>query len=480
MNKNQDEIKSQNPKPVKKLKPLKPTGTSAKPEDVKEKTTKKRIVINYDAINESPEVPAEEPVKKENKKSDTKKSENKKPNNKKTNNKKPNKKSFFESMKDMMYASADDDDEEEQETESGDIPEENNDENNFTVEPVEEDTTADTLENISEVLAEINDELPAEESEEKSEPEKENTPEQVKTPEKKNNNNNNNNNRKKKNKKKKKSQQKNNSAENKKPEVKPEEKTAEPEKIPEETEPETKPAEESQPATEPETTETETEVKNTTEIPEEVKAADIPAHSGKYNILALVCIILAIIGVIAIVNTCISGGGSSGDKYRKAVYPAVIADISPFENPSELTDNQILSSAIWSVVIDSEKLSAYPQVVNNMAIIPAEDIESAAREMFGEDIPELAHSTIVTADSKFYYNAEANSYSVEISPHMFTYSPEVLSVSRKSGKYIVEVNYIDQHPEWQEDTISKTVEYSLSKNGNGGYIIESMHEVTAE
>lgn len=441
MIKNQDEIKSQSPKPVKKLKPLKPVSTSAKPADIKEKSDKKRIVINYNAI--------EEPLKKEDKKSE---------------NKKADKKFFFESMKDMMYASAD---EEESETESVEIPEENN----FTVEPVEEDVTANTLENISEVLAEINDELPADKPEEdkKSEPEteKENTPEQVKQPEKKNN--------KRKNKKKKKSQQKNNSAENKKPEEKP----AEPEKVPEETVPETEPVEESQP-TETETPETEPEVQNIPETPEEVTAETVPAHSGKYNILALVCIILAIIGVIAIVNTCISGGGSSGDKYRKAVYPAVITDISSFDNPSELPASDILSTAIWSVIIDSEKLSAYPQRVNNMAIIPAEDIENAAKEIFGEDIPELTHSTIVTSDSKFYYNTEANSYSVEISPHTFTYSPEVLSVSRKSGKYIVEVNYIDQHPEWLEDTVSKTVEYSLSKNGNGGYIIESMHEVTAE
>ncbi|MCM1315212.1 MAG: hypothetical protein NC040_03825 [Muribaculaceae bacterium] len=389
MNKNQDEIKSHNPKPVKKLKPLKPVSTSGTAIDNKEK-----------------------PVKKEDKK--------------KSDKKKTEKKGFFESMKDIMYASADDDAEKE------------NNENNFTVEALEEDSTANTLETISEVLAEINDELPKNKPEEEL---KEKTPEQVKEPEKKNNNNN--------RKKNKKSQQKNNSVENKKSQ-----------EIPAETET--------------------TEVQNTVETPEKVKTATVPVHSVKYNILALICIILAIIGVIAIINACISGGSSSDDKYRKAVYPAVITDINAFENPSELPVNQILSTAIWSVIIDSEKLSAYPQRVNDMAIIPAEDIEKYAAEIFGEDIPALTHSTIVTSDSKFYYNEEANSYSVEISPHTFTYTPEVISVSGKSGKYIVEVNYIDHHPEWIEETVSKTVEYSLSKNSNGGYTIESMHETTAE
>ena len=384
MSKNQDEIKSHDPKPVKKLKPLKPVSTSGTIHDNKEKSVKK-----------------EDKKKSENKKSDKKTTE---------------KKGFFESMKDMMYASADDD--------------------------IEKDTTANTLETISEVLAEINDEIPKNKLKEET---KEKAPEQVREPEKKNNNNSNN--RKKKNKKQ--SQQKNNSVENKKPQ-----------EIPAETET--------------------TEVQNTVETPEEVATATIPVHSGKYNILALICIILAIIGVIAIINACISGEGSSDDKYRKAVYPAVITDINAFETPSELPVNQILSTAIWSVIIDSEKLSAYPQRVNNMAIIPAEDIEKYATEIFGDDIPALIHSTIVTSDSKFYYNEEANSYSVEISPHTFTYTPEVLSVSRKSGKYIVEVNYIDQHPEWMEDTVSKSVEFTLSKNDNNGYKIDSMKEIIAE
>ena len=220
------------------------------------------------------------------------------------------------------------------------------------------------------------------------------------------------------------------------------------------------------------------------DIPDDIKIPERSADTvknGKYNsVLVLLCVILAIIGVIAIINACISGGSSSNDKYKKAIYPAVITDISPFENPAELTDNQILSSAIWFVIIDNEKLSQYPQRVDNMAIIPAEDIENFAKDMFGEDISELTHSTIVTADSKFYYNEEANSYSVDIKPYTFTYSPNVTAVSKKKGKYIVAVDYIAEHPEWMEDTVSKSVEFTLSKNDNNGYKIDSMKEIITE
>ena len=435
MNKIQDEIKTQNnPKPIKKLKPLKPVNTSAKPSENKEKSDKK---------------PEEKPLKK----SDTKKTESKKSDKPKPENKKPERKGFFESVKDMMYASADDDAEEETENKSEDIPEE------------KEDTKA-TLENISEVLAEINDELPTnkpeetvkkEEAEEVKETEK-TSPEQVKKPE---NNNSNNSNRKKKNKNKNKSQQKNNSADNKKTELKPEKSTEKSETVVE-----SKPEELEKPK-EPEKTET-------VRTPKEVTIERVPAPKEDYTFIKMLCATFLALVLIIGIRSCVSGKTSSDDKYRKAIYPAVITDINSFENPSELPVSQILSTAVWSVIIDNEKLSAYPQRVDDMAIIPAEDIEKYATEIFGEDIPELTHSTILTSDSKFYYNEEANSYTVEVSPHNVAYTPEVTSVSKKSGKYIVEVNYIDQHPEWIEDTVSKTAEYVLSKNGDG-YMIESMH-----
>ncbi|MDE6833543.1 MAG: hypothetical protein K2J39_04765 [Ruminococcus sp.] len=292
------------------------------------------------------------------------------------------KKGFFATIKDMMYASADDDIEEEAETRA-------------------------TLENISEVLAEINDEIPVSNHEEiKAETEKLPLPEQV------------------------------TESGHKESKIKP--------------------------------------------VNEDVINKSGKKRSGKYHLFLLVIIYILFLGVIIVTNHLISGKNSSHEKYRKAVYPAVITDINAFENPSELPVSQILSTAIWSVVIDSEKLSEYPQRVNNMAIIPAEDIENYAVEIFGENIPELTHSTIVTADSRFYYNEDANSYSVEINPHIVTYSPEVLSVSKENGNYIVEVNYIEPHPDWTEAPVSKTVVYSLSGNSGGGYTIESMHESVTE
>lgn len=509
-----DNKKKDSPKPVvRKLKRI--------PSDVERKTVqenvppkKKRIVIgelpDYDAIEkQNKEVPEkkkdEKPVKvtkeKEKKTADVERKKPEKPEEKKSVPKEK-KKGFFSRVVDMMYE--DENDEEISEPEEVSVQESPTDDGSFMVEEIKEDTDS-TLAEISEVLSEINDEVPEVKPEPESKPEKsaepeKKVPEQAKTSEKKPNNNNNSGSKKKKNKKKNNSGNKPSEnktvakPEEKKPEVKPEEKKKESsgqDKKNQKTssgtdkKPDSKDVKKNDEKKTTDNKKSEKQVadnkKKSVSVPEEkpkekVSAPDV-AKNGKQSILALICIILAIVGVIAIINTCISnmgGGKSANEKFAKAVYPAVITDISPFEDPNELTDNQILSTAIWSVIIDSEKLSQYPQRVDNVAIIPAEDIENIATEMFGDDMRELTHSTITTAESKFYYNEEADSYSVDIKPYTFTYSPEVKSVSKKDGKYIVEVDYIAEHPDWMEETVSKSAEYTLSKNNTNGYTIASM------
>ncbi|MDE6502743.1 MAG: hypothetical protein K2L10_11705 [Ruminococcus sp.] len=403
----------------------------------------------------------------------------------------------------------------------------------FTVEEIKESTES-TLKSISEAMAIINDEVPKKEPEKIVAPKAEKVADQAKAPEKKQENTSQNKKKKKKNSTNKPVEKKSETKQESKPvekksetkqESKPVEKKSETqqESKPLEKKPETKPEVKSEEkksdksgqnknkktnsGTEKKTEnkevkkatekKTETSGKSEKKAPENKKKSEsvpdkktknnlteqtekvstgVSENKGKYNLLGLVCIILAIVGVIAIINTCISnmgGGKSSKDKFAQAVYPAVIMDINEFDNPLELPNDQIISASIWSAIIDEEKISQYKERMG-VVIIPAVDVENFAVELFGEDIPTITHSTVSTVESKFYYNEEAQSYSVQVKPDTFTYSPEVVSVLKENGNYIVNVEYVDEHPEWMEKSVSKTAEYSLSKNDNGGYRINSM------
>lgn len=501
---------------VKKLKRI-PQNTQKKvPETEKNPDKKKRIVIgelpDYDAImKQEEETPKNntEPVKKV----PEKKSEPVSVPKEKVKPEK-NRKGFFSRVKDLMYVTEEDDQEIPPETESSE------NDGNFTIESLDENT----LENSSETIAEINDkvsedktvkEKQSETKVENPEPEKiskpEKTLEQEKVPEKKQGNNSSSSKKKKKknnsgNKPNVKQENKTESKSENKKEVKSETKPENKEEVKSETKNEVKQnkteskpeikqeevkSEEKQSDNSKNTKETKPIKKNNENVsekqknPPKTKVAESTKKSKsnksavsvkKNNILALICIILAIIGVMAIINYCVSnvgGGKSSKEKFAKAVYPAVIMDINSFDNPSELPNDQILSATIWSIVIDDKKLSKYTErmgVVN----IPATDVEKYAVELFGEDIPELTHTTVGPVESKFYYNVEAESYNIQVKPDTFTYSPEVTSISRENGNYIVDVEYVEEHPEWMEKSVSKSAEFSLSKNNSGGYKINSM------
>lgn len=444
---------------AKKLKRISPDAQRKAPEP----SGKKRIVIgelpDYDAFAEQENPTPEEKTKPESVPEE------------KTEKKEENKKGFFSRVKDLMYVSAEDD--EENPVEEPEAVESSGDDSNFTIEEIEESTV-----NIPESI----DEVPEKEQVQENESEKP-SEEPEKVPEKKPENNSG---RRKKKKKKKNSANKPNENQSGKkpsetqPEAKPEE-TVKTESEQEETvitEPEetvvTAPEPEETAVTESEPEETqEEEVTEKTDKPKKTYPAE---NKAKYSILGLVCVILAVVGVIAIINTCISnigGGKSSKEKFAKAVYPAVIMDINSFDNPSELPNDQILSASIWSVILDKNKLSRYDERMG-VVIIPAVDIENFAVELFGEDIPQLNHTTVGPVESKFYYNSEAQSYNIQVKPDTFTYAPEVTSVSKDSGNYIVSVEYVEEQPEWMEKSVSKSVEFSLAKNSSGGYKINSM------
>ncbi|MDE5584174.1 MAG: hypothetical protein K2J08_10785, partial [Ruminococcus sp.] len=199
-------------------------------------------------------------------------------------------------------------------------------------------------------------------------------------------------------------------------------------------------------------------------------------NAPKTKLVGLVLVILSLIGLIAIINAVVSavgGGKSANEDIKNAVYPAVIMDISTFDNASQLSDDQIISATIWSVVMDKEKLSKYTQRANDMIVIPSADVSQYAIDLFGEEIPALTHTTVTTAEEKFYYNAETDCYNIQAQPDAHTYSPEVKDVSKHGKDYTVDVEYIEEHAEWIDKSVAKTVRFELTKTSNG-YRINSM------
>lgn len=222
----------------------------------------------------------------------------------------------------------------------------------------------------------------------------------------------------------------------------------------------------------------------------EADKIDVPVKTKgrfKRNFFAFIGVIMCILSVVGLVFSVRYGvryfrsftaGEDQKDSFSEVVYPAVIMDIESFAAPGELSSDQIISAALWSLVMSEEDMAKYSATFDIISV-PAIDVEAYAAKLFGNNLPEIQHATVGSGELKFYYNEDTKSYNVPVNPITFTYHPKISSVSKTDDEYTIVVDYVKELPSWMEnrknggEQISKTAEYKLHEN-NGSYTISSM------
>ncbi len=204
---------------------------------------------------------------------------------------------------------------------------------------------------------------------------------------------------------------------------------------------------------------------------------------GFYAVFGVIFAALACVGLITVIAKGINmfdsytSGDSKKEGFESVIYPAVIMDIESFNDPTELPSDQVITAAIWSMIMTDGVLENY-EMTFDVVKIPAIDVESYAVKLFGDNLPPLTHTTVGPADNRFYYNEESKSYNVPVEPITFTYSPEIKSATKSGNDYTVTVDYIDERPEWLPKVSSKSVEFRLTET-NGSYQIKGMKIISA-
>ncbi|SHM52883.1 hypothetical protein [Ruminococcus flavefaciens] len=196
-----------------------------------------------------------------------------------------------------------------------------------------------------------------------------------------------------------------------------------------------------------------------------------------YTILGVIFTIFAVIGIIATIIKCVgffrsfTSGEAKKDSFTQMIYPAAIMDIEPFSDPSQLTSEQIITATIWSIIMDDSKISKYEPTLDTVSI-PDVDVEKYAVELFGENLPAFEHATVGPLESRFYYADGV--YNVRLKPITHTYSPEIKSIVKNGNTYTLNVDYVDELPQWMEKNVSKKVEFRLTEKDDGTFKFSSM------
>ncbi|GHU53274.1 hypothetical protein FACS1894132_04980 [Clostridia bacterium] len=190
----------------------------------------------------------------------------------------------------------------------------------------------------------------------------------------------------------------------------------------------------------------------------------------RYTTIGLLIMAMAVIGLfwtvwnaVILVNKIIK---PDYNEYLNLVEPTVIADTPAFQNTSEISATNLLTFAVWEVILHS-KLEDYDKSFD-VVFVPQADVEKAAKKLFGEC--EITHKTIKIGDYTALYNESKRQYVIPMEPKYFSYHAKIKKVIKSNDTIILTVALYQDTPTWQqnvdriETSALKYMRYTIIKN----------------
>lgn len=162
----------------------------------------------------------------------------------------------------------------------------------------------------------------------------------------------------------------------------------------------------------------------------------------------------------------------------ETVLPLVVMDIPAFESPEKLDDSQRIAAAIWSLAVNGQ-LEAYPEAMG-MCTVPAADVTAAVHALFGNTVNCVHQTVAYSSELRFYYDETLSVYYISESTALFSYIPEVRTMTEDGTFLKAEVAYVAEQPAWRSDAakqITKVAEFALQDDGDGGYHVVAMRQI---
>ena len=204
--------------------------------------------------------------------------------------------------------------------------------------------------------------------------------------------------------------------------------------------------------------------------------------------LGAVFIILAIIGLITVLGTCVSFTAKLLDNTGKKeeigefLKPVVLFDPVPFSSVSEVDPMVIKRAAIWAALFDKDTQSLEYDDQRRVKVT-ASDVDVWAARLFGEGTT-VTHETFSDYFLQYEYVEESQAYYVPATSITDYYSPIVESITKKNGLYEVRVGYVAPGPLFGSDNREdakpdKYMIYTLEKDKQGYHIVSLAFDTQA-
>ena len=194
-------------------------------------------------------------------------------------------------------------------------------------------------------------------------------------------------------------------------------------------------------------------------------------------------IVLAIVGAISVISLGVRFVGRILDNtdqkeaFEWKIYPILMLDPATFDDPSKLDEVFLLKTAMWSTLLENRSIYTYDE--NGMLLVPASDLDVAAKKLYGDAVT-LVHQTYVEEYEYYYiYDPDTNTYSVPISSQTAGYTPKVAKIMKNGDIYTLIVGYVEPTTLWNVSEHGASTE-SVQKVKGGNFIIKSIRNIPLE
>ena len=210
--------------------------------------------------------------------------------------------------------------------------------------------------------------------------------------------------------------------------------------------------------------------------------------------IGAVALLFAVMILFSAVKTVVSGFnniGSTSEKkteYTEFISPVVVNDPMPFESIEKADNNMLLQSSIWQALRELDETEGYEHVsdATNKIVLPAENVEKAAKELFGRNV-QLNMNVLNEYDGSalYYYDNIYNTFHITRSG-ITGPSAVITKIAQKSDYISLVVGYVQQEEmsltssESTEVECYKFMEYVLALNSDGSYYIKSIRNYVEE
>ena len=204
-----------------------------------------------------------------------------------------------------------------------------------------------------------------------------------------------------------------------------------------------------------------------------------------------VIFLLAMVGLIAVVSAGVNtvksvfDNSAQRERYESFISPVVMMDPVPFTRAENLEQSFLQQTAMWAV-LTGDKRGSYPYDEIGLLLIPASDLDAAAKSLFGNSVV-ISHRSFDDNEASYLYDPEIKTYRVPLVAKL-AYLPSVEKIDKKGDQLVLRVGYIAPGNIFSNDVnkgkgtdplLEKYMLYELTKLGNG-YYISAVRDVADE